>query len=132
MTSCRIAAVVACRVLAVFVAVQSLGFFPLWASSMFSFYREFPTWWMLCMAVAVAAPFVLAGVVWYLAPWIASRMLADVENEQLSSCAVSMDDAHVIAFSVLGLLFVIEALPGVLVNVMDWIRAIAIANRLRC
>jgi hypothetical protein len=123
MTSCRIAAVVACRVVAVFVAVQSLAFLPTSASSMYSVYMSFPNWWMICMAVALAMPIILAAVVWCLAPWIASHMLESVENEQPSACTISMEDAHVIAFSVLGLLFVLGALPGVLVTVAEFVRA---------
>jgi hypothetical protein len=119
MSSCRTAAVVACRVLGLYVAIQSLGLLPVWALGSS---RDISSLWVLpSLAVLMAVPIGLAVVSWTLAPWIADKMLTDVEHGQTPS-PITVEDAQAVAVSILGLLFVLESIPGIVVNLLDYLR----------
>jgi hypothetical protein len=119
MSSCRTAAVVACRVLGLYMAIQCLGLLPVWALGSS---REISSLWVLpSLAVLIAVPIGLAVVLWTLAPWIAGKMLTDVEHKQTPS-PITVEDAQAVAVSILGLLFVFESIPGIVVDVLEYLR----------
>ncbi len=118
MTSCQIAAVVACRVLGLYTAILWLGLLP---TCVFAIFRGPSLFWSsLGAAVFVVVPFALAVILWKLAPWIAKHMLADVESKQMLPSAITMEEVQVAAISILGLLFIIKALPGIVVLILNY------------
>jgi hypothetical protein len=119
MSSCQTAAVVACRVLGLYAAVQCLSLLPVWALGSSS---EMSSAWVLPgLAVLMAVPIGLAVIVWILAPWLATRMLADVEPQQTPS-PITIEDAQLVAVSILGLLFVFESIPEIVADVLEYFR----------
>ena len=121
MSSFRIAAVVACRVLGLYIAMQWISYLPMrW---FFELLQASPfRWSLLSGALMVVVPVALAVILWKLAPWIAKHMLADVESESASPAAITMEEVQVVAVSILGLLLITIALPGVVVVVLEYFR----------
>jgi hypothetical protein len=129
MTACQTAAVVACRVLGLYIAITWLGFLPVWVFQPFS--EPSFSWSLLGGALFLALPVALAVGLWSLAPWIAKHMLADVESEQASPSAVTMEEVQAVAISILGILFVVKALPGVVVTILGYFGVPGIAEDVR-
>ena len=125
MTSYQTAAVVACRVLGLYTVIRWLGLLPAVA---FGLFREPSLFWsLLGFAELLAVPIVLAVILWRLAPWIAKSMLADVESKEASPSAITVEEAQAVAFSILGLLFIVESLPYILVAALDYFRVPGLA-----
>jgi hypothetical protein len=118
MNSCHTPAVVACRVLGLYLAVQSLAiFFNFFVTVTlpFGFYNirhvEYRSM-LVSAAISVAITVALMVAVWKLSPWIATKMLAGPKEERATPSPITLEDLQVVAISVLGLLFICEALPG--------------------
>ena len=126
MRSIHTTTVVACRILGLYIALRWLGLLPVVVSPLFAG----PSFiWSSFGAITIfAIPLVLAMFLWKLAPWIATRMLVDTERTPEASVAVALEDAHSAAISVLGLLFVCEALPGVVVSLLGYLQVSGIAT----
>lgn len=115
MNSCHTPAVVACRVLGLYLATQSLTIFfnfvtmPLLLNGVVAIeYRWI--WGGLALSVAVAVA--LAAGVWKFAPWIATKMLSGLHEEQATPSSVTLDELQAVALSVLGILLICNALPS--------------------
>lgn len=125
MTTPNTSAVVACRVLGLYIALRWLG---LMHAEAFSLFRGPPLAWLsLGAAVSLVVPVLVAVGLWMRAPWIAKRMLADVESGQAPRSAITLQEAQTVAISILGLLFVVEAIPGLAVAVLEYFRVPGIA-----
>ncbi len=119
MTSHQIAAVVACRVLGLYTAIYWLVLLPVWA---FDQFRGIPTfsWAPLGAIFLFVVPAALAVILWRLAPWIAKKMLADAEVAQASPSTITLAEVQVVAVSILGLFFIIKALPQIAVMILNY------------
>jgi hypothetical protein len=133
MSSCHTAAVVACRVLGLYIAVQSVHSFLYSAWFLFwplvcpprsgeGFNGAESSWMLVGIVLSLAVPVVLAAVVWRLAPWIATKMLVGTEVKQASSSPITLEEFQVVAISILGLLFICEALPGLVSVPLEHLR----------
>lgn len=120
MSTSRTAAVIACRVLGLYVAVRWLGLFPTWAFELFSVR---PISWATVGGVAsFAMPIALGVILWQLAPWIADCMLADSEDKQTPPSPITMEDAQAVAISILGLLLIVGSIPRIISLAMEYLR----------
>lgn len=119
MSPYRTAAVVACRVLGLYIATWSLDSV---------FFLTFPftpnklsSGWAILSVVGFAAiPIVLAVVLWRFAPWIAMKMLADVEDGQTPSSPITLAEVQIVAISVLGLFIVFQSIPGIILASFEY------------
>jgi hypothetical protein len=118
MTSCQTAAVVACRVLGLYIAIRWLGLLPAGAFELTT--RPSYLQSLLSLAALLLVPVALAVVLWTLAPWIARHMLANVESQPASPSTITMEEAQIVAISILGLFFVVGAIPGLVVAIVDY------------
>ena len=120
MTSSHTAAVVACRVLGLYVGIFWLGILPVEVSAVFRGpWEPSLVWSLLSGAVMFAIPVALAIALWRLAPWIAKHMLAELETVQASPSAITLAELQVAAISILGLLFVFGTLPRVVALIFE-------------
>lgn len=119
MGSSHIAAVIACRVLGLYVALSWLGLLP---TAAFSFLKGPPfTWRVVGDATMLAAPLALAIALWRLSPWIAKHMIPKAEGMQ-SPPPITLNEAQSAAISVLGLFFIAAAVPGIVIELLEYLR----------
>ena len=119
MISSHTASVIACRVLGLYIAFWWLGLLPVefyWLLRGPSF-----TWLFLGTAITLAIPITILVILWKLAPWIAKQMLADLETTQDSPSTITLEEAQSVAVSVLGLLFIVGAIPSLAVVLVEYL-----------
>ena len=120
MTTIQTSAVVACRVLGLYFIMTWLGFFAYFGVQLF---REQSPGLLLASIFLLAIQIGSVVLVWKSAPWIAKRMLANVEDTSASLSATTMEEVQAVAISILGIYFMVHAFPEIFTMVLAYFRA---------
>ena len=126
MTTIQTSAVVACRVLGVYLIMTWLGIIPVYGHQLFG--ERSLVGSLLWCALLLAVQFVLVAILWSLSPWIAKYMLADVGDESASLSAATMEQIQAVAISVLGIFFMVHAFPAILIMILEYFGTPGIAT----
>ena len=119
MNSYRLTSIIACRILALYLFLMYFGSI----GALVSFDRTFNSFSSFAYELAIIgtayAPPVL---LWVFAPWIAKRMVPDIEDNSEEGRESKVSAIQVTAFSVLGIFFVFTSIPRAAITVLTYYR----------